>query len=121
MNRFLPIILIFALPAVVFAAKVEMPEWEETASAEEYKLGGGLWPTASKSTDGAVAKSDVAGGAETAEGSGETKGQAVKFYGPAGEVVEVTPSEEGEKQLPNPKADGNELLKFPDEEVAREV
>ena len=128
MNRFLPIILIFALPAVVFAAKVEMPEWEETASAEEYKLGGGLWPTASKSTDGepsstegAVAKSDVAGGAETAEGSGETKEQAVKFYGPAGEVVEVTPSEEGEKQLPNPKADGNELLKFPDEEVAREV
>ncbi|MCG8599771.1 MAG: hypothetical protein MI807_06480 [Verrucomicrobiales bacterium] len=128
MKKLTPFLFAVLLPASAFAAKIEMPEWEEASSAEKYKLGGGLWPTASKpgggeekaeNTEESGVKTEVA--AETTEGSGVSKDQAIKFYGPAGEVVEAAASEDKENALPEPKADGNELLKFPDDEPAREV
>ena len=45
MKRILSLLVLVTLPASLRAAKVEMPEWEETSAAASYQLGGGLWPT----------------------------------------------------------------------------
>lgn len=93
------ILLLLILPMLSLAGKIEMPEWEAENTAEEYFLGGGLWP------QGLIPDQKVAA---NAPGAGETSvasdpippkptSQNAKFYGPQGLVdagkAEDTPPE----------------------------
>lgn len=37
--------ILLLLPGLCLGASVDMPEWNEAGEAEEYRLGGGLWPS----------------------------------------------------------------------------
>lgn len=152
MKRFSLVVSLLLFPALVLATKVEMPEWGDAAEAANYHLGGGLWPTGllagteeeSESTDATVAEAGTEKtekASEAAEGA-VTPEQALKFYGPAGEMPEEpitadTVARTNEEAAEPPETAGttvadatamesetpenlSEGLKFPDEEPARE-
>lgn len=91
--------LVLSLPA--FAAKVELPEWDEASEAGEYFLGGGLWPKSliPEPSDGAEPPA-VAGTAAAPEaGSTAAAPGAVQFYGPQGAVDGGTTAPGGRSQV----------------------
>ncbi|MDF1862504.1 MAG: hypothetical protein P1U87_19965 [Verrucomicrobiales bacterium] len=137
MNRFFFVAIFAFLPAAALAAKVELPEWGEPTEAAAYQLGGGLWPTgvlgdaeeeATAEAETEVAKTADAKTSDAKEGekvAGEavSKEQALKFYGPAGEVDSTEPiTADTAVKVPESGAKPvGEGLKFPDEEPAQEA
>ncbi|MDF1825640.1 MAG: hypothetical protein P1U68_13420 [Verrucomicrobiales bacterium] len=105
MNRFLSVLLLAALPATLWSASVEMPEWEDAATSSSYKLGGGLWPVGL--IDGA-AEEDAPPTSPLAEAAEKTsRDQALKFYGPGGvESDEPIRADISESELPLGSPDG---------------
>jgi len=82
--KFLRTILILtALPGMAFAAKIDYPEWSDTAEVDSYRLGGALWPT------GILPNAPPEPVAETEEAA-KPKGAPddAKFYGPQPESAE---------------------------------
>lgn len=131
MNRFFSLVILAFLPAAAFAAKVEMPEWGEPTEAAAYQLGGGLWPTGilgeaeeeSTEAETEIVKAPEAKEGETVADATVSKEQALKFYGPAGEVDSTEPIT-ADTAVKAPEAGPESVgegLKFPDEEPAQEA
>jgi hypothetical protein len=131
MNRFFSLVILALLPAATFAAKVEMPEWGEPTEAAAYQLGGGLWPTGilgeteeeSTEAETEIVKAPEAKEGETVADATVSKEQALKFYGPAGEVDSTEPIT-ADTAVKAPESGPESVgvgLKFPDEEPAQEA
>ncbi|MDF2378453.1 MAG: hypothetical protein P1U81_19605 [Verrucomicrobiales bacterium] len=86
MKRILSLLVLVTLPASLRAAKVEMPEWEETSAAASYQLGGGLWPTGLIDGEDENETSPTSPSAETADTPSPE--QALQFYGPGGTTTD---------------------------------
>lgn len=67
------VLLLSALPLAATAAKVEMPEWDDSARAASYRLGGGLWPSGILGGEEGAAEEE---GATAPENAGETVADA---------------------------------------------
>lgn len=98
------IIILSSVSASLFAAKVEMPEWEDAAAPASYVLGGGLWPTGLIEAEG---ESSAPEAGETGEGETPTSEEALKFYGPGGALTdEPVRAEVNEAEAPQGSPEG---------------
>jgi len=82
-------LFLLALPALAGASRVEMPAWNEEASAVEYQLGGELWPSALGNGEALLDAAAAAALAEAEFVGGESPLEPgeLRFYGPAGETL----------------------------------